>query len=68
MFVDRLQIISACAEMTWQHETSLCPDYTSHFALLFDLLLVDKDCNHMRTGSEVHIHSYLYRIILLRKK
>ena len=37
-----------------------------NYELLFDVLLVDVDCNRTRTGSEVH--SYLYSSIAPHKK
>ena len=45
-----LEIISACAEMIWQCETSLCSEqlqqwFDSYHTLLFELLLVDMDHN-----------------------
>ena len=59
MLVNQLEIINACAEMTWQCERSSYPNYNivvvvaSYHALLFELLLADIDHNCMRTGFEV---------------
>ena len=55
MPVYRSEVISACAETTWQRETSSRRDYivASYRVLLFALLLVDMDHNCTRTGFEV---------------
>ena len=65
MLVYQLEIISACIEITWQHETNLhltgC--ISSYCALLFGCL-VDMDCNCMRAGFDVHSSQFQINCVI----